>query len=72
MNYEKTIKTGRITAMRKFFELYGENPTDNYLEWFYENFLGICKNMGYLYGNHENLDDSPYTEFALQIYALGH
>lgn len=72
MDYEKTIKTARINAMRKFFELHGKEPDDFYLNWFYENFLGICKNMGYLYGNDEPLDNSPYAKFALKIYAMRH
>lgn len=72
MNYEAMMKTGRITAMRKFFESHGHHATDSYLDWFYENFLGICKNMGYLYGNDEPLDSSPYAQFALKIYAMAH
>ena len=38
----------------------------------HENFLGICKNIGYLHANDEPLDSSPYATFALQIYAMGH
>lgn len=72
MDYKKMIKTGRINAMREFFKQHGHHADDHYLEWFYENFLGICKNMGYLYGNDEPLDSSPYAKFALKIYALGH
>ena len=72
MNYDEMMRTGRIAAVREFFKLHGLHATDSYLEWFYENFLGICKNMGYLYSNGENMNDSPYAEFALQIYALGH
>ena len=70
MNYTDMIKTGRMTAVREFFQLHGYQPTEDYIEWFYENFLGICKNMGYLYGNHEPLDNSPYATFALQIYKM--
>jgi hypothetical protein len=70
--YEEMMKTGRIKAVREFFRQHGHNATNDYLEWFYENFLGICKNLGYLYGNGESFSNSPYTEFALKIYALGH
>ncbi len=70
MNYTEMMRTGRITAVREFFNSHGYQPTDDYLDWFYENFLGICKNMGYLRGNNEPLDNSPYAEFALKIYAL--
>jgi hypothetical protein len=72
MNYDEMMKAGRISAMREFFQLHGYNPTEDYLEWFYENFLGICKNMGYLFSNDEPLNKSPYAEFALRIYELGH
>ena len=72
MNYEIAIKQARIAAVREFFKSHGEYADDNYLEWFYENFLGICKNLGYLHSNDEPFSNSPYTEFALQIYALGH
>jgi hypothetical protein len=72
MNYESVIKEARINAVREFFKSHGNHADDHYLEWFYENFLGICKNLGYLYGNDEPFSDSPYAEFALHIYALGH
>lgn len=72
MNYEEMMKTGRITAVREFFKLHGHQADESYLDWFYENFLGICKNMGYLYSNGEPLNSSPYAKFALKIYALGH
>ena len=72
MNYEELVRTGRIAAMREFFKLHELNATDSYLDWFYENFLGICKNMGYLHSNDEDMNSSPYAKFALQIYALGH
>lgn len=70
MNYDDMLKQGRITATNEFFKNHGHQPTDDYLEWFYENFLGICKSMGYLYGNHEPLDNSPYARLALQIYTM--
>lgn len=72
MNYELAIKQARITAVREFFKSHGKHANDHYLEWFYENFLGICKNLGYLYSNNEPFSNSPYAEFALQLYALGH
>jgi hypothetical protein len=72
MNYDEMMKTGRITALKEFFRLNGKEVTDHYAEWFYENFLGICKNLGYLHGNGENLNDSPYAEMALKIYSLAH
>lgn len=72
MNYELTMKQGRITAVREFFKSHGKDASDHYLDWFYENFLGICKNIGYLHANDEPMDSSPYKEFALKIYALGH
>ncbi len=70
--YDEMMKTGRIAAMREFFKQHGHEATEHYLEWFYENFLGICKNMGYLYGNNEPLNSSPYAQFALNIYTMGH
>lgn len=72
MNYDEIMKTGRITALKEFFRLNGKEVSDHYAEWFYENFLGICKNLGYLHGNGENLNDSPYAEMALKIYSLAH
>lgn len=72
MDYELTIKQGRLAAVREFFRLNGRKADDHYLDWFYENFLGICKNLGYLYANDEPFSDSPYAEFALKIYDLGH
>lgn len=72
MNYDDIMKTGRITALKKFFAMNGKEVTDHYAEWFYENFLGICKNLGFLYGNGENLNDSPYANMALEIYSLAH
>lgn len=71
MNYDELMKTGRITAVRKFFESHGYQPTESYLDWFYDNFLGICKNMGFLHGNNEDLNSSPYAEMALAVYAMG-
>lgn len=72
MNYDELMKTGRITAVRKFFESHDRHADDYYLDWFYENFLGICKNLGYLHANDEPFSDSPYAEFALKIYDMGH
>lgn len=72
MDYELTLKQGRLTAVREFFRLNGRKADDYYLDWFYENFLGICKNLGYLYTNDEPFSDSPYAEFALHIYDIGH
>jgi hypothetical protein len=72
MNYDEMVKTGRITALKKFFKLNGREVTEDYAEWFYINFLGICKNLGFLDGNGENLNGSPYAEFALKIYDLAH
>lgn len=72
MNYEEMTKSGRLDAMRKFFRQYGRKPDERYLEWFYENFLGICKNMGYLHANGIPFTESPYAKFALQIFDLGH
>jgi hypothetical protein len=72
MDYDEMVKTGRITALKKFFKLNGREVTEDYAEWFYINFLGICKNMGFLDGNGENLNDSPYAEIALKIYDLAH
>ena len=72
MNYDEMMKQGRIIAVRKFFESQGKSVSDDYLDWFYENFLGICKNLGYLYANDEPFSTSPYVDFALKIYALGH
>lgn len=72
MNYDELMKTGRITALKEFFQMNGKEITDHYANWFYENFLGICKNLGFLYGNGENLNDSPYAEMALKIYSLAH
>ena len=70
MNYDEMMKAGRISAVREFFKLHDLHATDEYLDWFYDNFLGICKNMGHLLGNHEPLDSSPYAEVALRIYEL--
>lgn len=72
MNYDEMLKQGRIEAMRKFFQQHGKKADEHYLEWFYENFLGICKNMGYLHSNGIPFSDSPYAEFALAIYDMGH
>jgi hypothetical protein len=72
MNYDELMKTGRITALKEFFQMNGKEITDHYANWFYENFLGICKNLGFLYGNGENLNDSPYAEMAMKIYSLAH
>ena len=72
MNYDEMMKAGRISAVREFFNLHGYQPTEDYLEWFCENFLGICKNMGYLLSNNKPLDSSPYAEVALHIYELRH
>ena len=72
MNYDLLLRQARITAVREFFKLHGYTPTLDYLDWFYENFLGICKNIGYLHANNEPLDSSPYAAFVLQIYALSH
>ena len=72
MNYDELMKTGRITAVRKFFESHGKSVDDHYLDWFYENFLGICKNMGYLHANDEPFSKSPYVELALKIYDISH
>ena len=72
MNYDEMMKAGRIEAVREFFRLHGREADNHYLDWFYENFLGICKNMGFLHSNDESMDDSPYADFALRIYDLGH
>lgn len=72
MNYDEMMKAGRIEAVREFFRLHDRVADNNYLDWFYTNFLGICKNMGFLRSNDQSMDDSPYAEFALQIYDLGH
>ena len=72
MDYELTLKALRLNAVREFFKLHGKPVDDFYLDWFYENFLGICKNLGFLHSNDEPLTSSPYATFALQIYALGH
>lgn len=72
MNYDEMMKKGRLDAVREFFRKHGREADEHYLDWFYENFLGICKNMGYLYSNDEPFSDSPYAEFALKIYDLGH
>ena len=72
MNYEAMLKQGRLDAVREFFRQHNREADEYYLDWFYENFLGICKNLGYLYGNDEPFSDSPYVEFALKIYDMGH
>ena len=72
MNYDEMMKAGRITALKEFFKLNDKKVTDHYANWFYENFLGICKNLGFLYGNGESLNDSPYAKMALDIYNLKH
>lgn len=72
MNYELTIKQARLKAVQAFFNLHGKSADNDYLDWFYENFLGICKNLGFLHANDEPLDNSPYVEFALKIYELGY
>ena len=71
MNYDEMVKEGRITALKEFFKLYDKELPDYFAEWFYENFLGICKNFGYLWAEGENLLHSPYAKFALHIYNLG-
>lgn len=72
MNYDEMVKIGRIAALKEFFKKNGEEIDDAYAEWFYENFLGICKNLGYLWGNKEDLNNSPYAEIALKIYSIAH
>ena len=72
MNYDEMVKQGRIDALHEFFRLNCKEITDHYADWFYQNFLGICKNFGYLHSNGEDMNNSPYAEFALKIYSLGH
>lgn len=72
MNYDDMMKIGRIAALKEFFKLNGRKIDDAYADWFYENFLGICKNLGYLFGNDENLNNSPYADIALKIYDFAH
>lgn len=72
MNYEDMVRQGRITALKEFFKKNGKEITDHYASWFYENFTGICKNLGFLYGNGEDLNQSPYANIALNIYSIGH
>ena len=72
MNYDEMMKTERIFALKEFFRQNSKEITDNYAEWFYINFLGICKNFGFMYACGENLNDSPYADVALSIYKLGH
>jgi hypothetical protein len=72
MNYDEMVKTGRITALKTFFKMNGKEVTEDYAEWFYINFLGICKNLGFLHGNGEDLNGSPYAKMALDIYNLAH
>ena len=72
MDYDEMVKIGRIAALKEFFRVNGEKIDDHYADWFYENFLGICKNFGYLWGNNEDLNNSPYAEIALKIYKLAH
>lgn len=72
MNYDEMMKSGRITALKEFFRLNNKEVTDQYADWFYDNFLGICKNLGFLHGNGENLNNSPYAKMALDIYSLAH
>lgn len=72
MNYDEMAKQGRITALKEFFKMNGEEITDHYADWFYERFLGICINLGYLWSNGESLNNSPYAKMALEIYSLGH
>ena len=72
MNYDVILKQGRLNAVRAFFHQHGREADEHYLEWFYENFLGICKNLGFLHGNDMPFSESPYAEFALQIYDMGH
>lgn len=70
MNYDDLMRQARLAAVRAFFKQHNIDTEGDYLDWFYANFLGICKNLGYLYGNKEPLDSSPYAQVALQIYAL--
>lgn len=72
MNYGEMIKEGRITALKEFFKQNGKEITDHYAEWFYERFLGICMNLGYLWSTRRDLNESPYAEVALKIYEIAH
>ena len=72
MNYDEMAKQGRIIALKEFFKQNGEEITDHYADWFYEKFLGICINLGYLWSNKEDLNKSPYAEVALKIYNRAH
>ena len=72
MNYDEMVKDGRIIALKEFFKQHGKEITDHYADWFYERFLGICINLGYLWGNKEDLNSSPYAEIALKIYDIAH